>query len=329
MRTLLLSAIFALAAAQARAPITIVSVMPDFWAVMDAKSDASTRAQRFRDKVLAAHGELYGPVIPVAGEFDVADYLSQLEPFLPAMRELEGLTRHQIETSAEALRAPLGDLAEMSVYIAPSLFTSNGQVRVIDDRPVVMFGVDVQAYAEAELLPAASRNDLRAYVAHELFHGHHYGVNPDMRRAANTLFDQQNPAPIYLNLWIEGLATCVSMSVDGDGTIERALMSEQLPRELPPVLGAVTSELTQKLDSRSVEATRDFFWLGGERKDIPARSAYAVGALVADDVIARRGLRTALGLAGDELRVEVGKALTRLSRQHGVDWSSACSKLRP
>jgi hypothetical protein len=167
---------------------------------------------------------------------------------------------------------------------------------------------------------------LRAYVAHELFHAHHYDVNAEMRRQANTLFDEKNPSPLYVNLWIEGLATCVSMSLDGDGSIERALMSERLPRDLPPVLAAATRELAGKLDSRSLEDTRDFFWLGGERKDLPPRSAYAIGALVADDVLFRHGLDGALELSGDELRSEVARALATLSRhQGGIDWSKVCA----
>jgi hypothetical protein len=306
-----------------------VSVMPDFWAAMDAGQDAGTRAREFDRRVLKAYGTLYGPVIPVERGFDVAGYLAQLEPLLPAMRELESLTLRQVDASAEALRGQFGDLAAMSIFIAPSLFTSNGQVRVVDDGPVVLFGLDVQAYAEAELLPAASRNDLRAFVAHELFHGHHYGVNADIRRAANTLFDREDPAPVFLNLWIEGLATCVSMSIDGDGSIERALMSERLPVELPPVLGAVARELARKLDVRSVEVTRDFFWLDGERADIPPRSAYAVGALVADDVIARKGLMAALRLSGEGLREEVRRALLGLeTHRGGVDWPAVCDSLR-
>jgi hypothetical protein len=103
-------------------------------------------------------------------------------------------------------------------------------------------------------------------------------------------------------------------------------MSDRLPREVPPILATAARELSGKLDSRSLDDTRDFFWLGGERKDLPPRSAYAIGALVADDVLARRGLNVAVALSGDELRGEVGKALATLSRQQGgVDWSRVCA----
>ncbi len=326
----LLLACIALGACSDRGPETrIVSVMPAFWSVMDPKSPADTRAARFQQSVIAAQPGLYGPVIPLGADFSYEQYVGeQLAPLLPTMREVDARMRPQIDAGLVQLRERVGDVGGLTIYIAPSLFSSNGQVRVVDDRPVVMFGVDVQAYAELELLPAASRYDMRAYIAHELLHAFHYGVNPEMRHAATTLFDEKSPAPLYLNLWIEGLATCVSMSMDGDGSVERALMSDRLPAELPPVLPALARELVVKLDSRSLVDTRDLFWLGGERSDIPPRSAYGIGALVAEDVLARRGLAAAMRLSGAELRREVGTALARLAqRPAAVDWSAACHSI--
>jgi hypothetical protein len=105
-------------------------------------------------------------------------------------------------------------------------------------------------------------------------------------------------------------------------------MSDRLPAELPPVLPALARELVVKLDSRSLVDTRDLFWLGGERSDIPPRSAYGIGALVAEDVLARRGLAAAMRLSGAELRREVGTALARLAqRPAAVDWSAACHSI--
>lgn len=311
--------------------LVVAQMMPAFWGIMRAerREDTATRAKHFQRDIIDAHPDLYGPVVPMSKDFNVVEYLTQLEPLLPAMRDLTPLTYEQIHASLDLMGARFGRMRGVTIYVAPSLFTSNGQVRVVNDRPIVMFGVDVQAYAENELLPKASRYDLRAYIAHELFHAHHYVVNAELRRQANTLFDEKNPSPLYINLWIEGLATCVSMGMDGDGTVERALMSERLPGEVPPILAAAARELAGKLDSRSLDDTRDFFWLGGERKDLPPRSAYAIGALVADDVLARRGLHAALALSGDELRSEVGKALGTLSQHQGdVDWSGVCTTSR-
>jgi hypothetical protein len=310
--------------------LDIVMVMPALFTLMDAEPplEATVRSARFQREVIEAFPSLYGPVIPDNPEFDVEDYLQQLEPLLPTLHDLDRRTYSQVEASARLLNMHVGRLPDLTIYVAPSLFTSNGQVRVVNDVPVVMFGVDVQAYAEEQLLPQASRYDLRAYVAHELFHAYHYSVNQELRGLANTLFDEKDPAPLYVNLWIEGLATCVSMGLDGDGSPARALMSEQMARELPPALARVASEMIAKVDSRNLADTRDFFWLGGERKDIPARSAYGVGAWVAGDVLARVGLQTALRLSGESLRAEVTDSLRRLGRLTAPPaWTSFCQAL--
>jgi hypothetical protein len=304
--------------------------MPAFWRVMDATAiDEAARVRRFDQEVVAAHPGLYGPVIPLGTNFDVGYYLHrELSPLLATMREVESHLAAQIPESLDRLTKTFGKLGEMTVYTGPSLFTTNGQVRIVGGKPVVVFGVDVQAYAERELLPGESRYDMRAYVAHELFHAHHYAVNAEMRAVANTLFDEELGAPLYVNLWIEGLATCVSMGVDGDGSPARALMSERLARELPGVFITVARELASKLDSRSREDARDYFWLGGERKDIPPRSAYGVGAWVAGDILSREGKAVALRLSGTRLRAEVAASLARLAKSSAFpDWNSFCQKL--
>ena len=314
-----------------REKLVVVQVMPAFWEIIDANPplDSATRVTRFRHDIIDAYPELYGPIVQVSQNFDIGGYLEELQSLVPAMRELTPLTLEQINATIDLMNAQFGRMHDVTIYVAPSLFTSNGQVRIVNDRPVVMFGVDVQAYAENELLPASSRFDLRAYIAHELFHAHHYSVNSELRRQANSLFDEKNPAPLHVNLWIEGLATCVSMCIDGVDNVERALMSERLPGEVPPILAAAARELSGKLDSRSLDDTRDFFWLGGERKDLPPRSAYAIGALIADDVVTRRGLFAAAALSGDELRTEVGKALAKLSQHQGdIDWPQVCDTVK-
>ena len=95
--------------------------------------------------------------------------------------------------------------------------------------------------------------------------------------------------------------------------------------ELPSVLPTLARELGGKLDARSLELTRDLFWLGGEREDIPPRSAYGVGALIAADVLARRGLAAAVRLSGQELRDEVGRSLATLEGATVIGWSSVCA----
>lgn len=304
--------------------VEVVNLMPGFWEVM-AKSPSERPAAL--DGLLRRHPRIHGPVLPV--DSDLPEYLEGLEPLLPGMRELEPLALRQIDASLAQLDTLLSPLTATSVYVAPSLFTSNGQVRVVEGKPVVVIGLDVQAYAERELLPQESRYDLRAFITHELMHAHHYEKNPAMRDFANRLFDRAAPAPLYASLWIEGLATCVSMGLDGDGSLERALMDKGLPAAIVPALQKVATELHDKLEVRDLDQIGDFFWLGRARDDIPPRAGYAVGALLAADIVKRRGLAQALGFEGDALVTELRSSLKALMAPgYPVQWNGACSNMQ-
>jgi hypothetical protein len=307
------------AAAQPTGPV-VINLMPTFWDVMAA--EPATRAQKL-EALLKAHPRIHGPVLPT--DTDLSQYIENLTPFLAQMRELEPKVLTQIDASRKLLNGLLPPLEATTIYVGPSLFTSNGQVRVVDSRPVLVIGVDVQAYAELELLPAESRHDLRAFIAHELVHTHHYEQNPAIRALANDLFDRASPAPLYVGLWVEGFATCVSMMVDGDGTVERALMSKDLPRLIAPVRGKVARELESKLELRSIDAIAEYFWADGAREDIPSRSGYAIGALVASDIVKRAGLKGAMDLHDEALLREVRAALVRIADpRYELAWKTVC-----
>jgi hypothetical protein len=117
--------------------LDIVTVMPVCRRVMDAPAQhgTATRPLRFQREVIDAYPGLYGPVAPRDPDFSVSDHLAQLETFLPTMRDPRR-TCAQADASLAMMRERFGRLSDMSAYLAPSLFTSNGQVRVVDDRPV-------------------------------------------------------------------------------------------------------------------------------------------------------------------------------------------------
>jgi hypothetical protein len=304
--------------------VEVVNLMPAFWEIMTGNPEQRAAGL---DALLRQHPRIHGPVLPV--DSNLTEYLGGLEPLLPGMRELEPLALRQIDASVAQLDALLPALKSTVVYVGPSLFTSNGQVRVVDGRPVVLIGLDVQAYAERDLLPPESRHDLRAFITHEILHAHHYEKNPAMRDFANRLFDRSAPAPLYASLWIEGLATCMSMGLDGDGSVERALMDKNLPSAIVPAVQKVATELHDKLEVRDIDQIGDFFWLGRERNDIPSRSGYAVGALVAADIVERQGIERALGLQGDALIAELRSSLKALMTSgYRVEWTGACAGMK-
>jgi HEAT repeat protein len=145
-----------------------------------------------------------------------------------------------------------------------------------------------------------------------------------MGEMANRLFGADRP-PLFFNLWIEGLATCESMRLDGDGKTVDALMSRELAALSAPDVRRLAGELRGRMGSTAEADYRDFFWMSGERPGVPKRAAYAIGALVADRIIARQGLTRAVKLKGEPLRRAIAQALDAIgSETFQLDWDKAC-----
>jgi hypothetical protein len=322
---LALLAVFAPAAAEAASTPPIVNVMPAYWAFR-AQATASREAQvaALRQQVLQAYPRLYGPFVSVPGDGDLADWLGNMAPLEPEMRRLEPLILAEIARGAALLTRAMGPAPDMHIYVAPSLFTSNGQVRWLDRRPVVLFGVDVQAYAERELMAGVADKALGSFIAHELFHAHHYAMNPEIAAAAELLFSQTATPPLYLNLWIEGLATCAARRIAGGG-VERALMMEGLHARVGPLVPRLAGELGTRLESTDRQDRITYFWLNEGTTAVPSRSAYAMGMLVADEVLKQRSLVEAARLSGPGLQAAIAEALGRLAQgSFDGNWDRVC-----
>jgi hypothetical protein len=300
--------------------VTVVSVMPAFWRFHARRyAGDAERVAAFRAQVLKPHPELYGNFIDLPEERVFPAYFARLEPLVGEMRALDPLYRREIDRTVTRLRTMLGPL-DAHVYLAPSLFSSDGQVQWIGGRPVVMFGIDVRAFAERGVLAGSGRRDVRAAVLHEFIHAYHFQRNSEARGAI-----EANPPPLYQTLWIEGLATCLSHRWALNGTMARSLSSPQLVREVPGKVHALAAELAGQLDTARFETRRDWFWLNGKRTDLPPRAGYAIGMLAADRVVKRMTAVQALALSGPKLRAEVAAALAALAAPgYTVNWARTC-----
>lgn len=305
----------------------IISVMDAYWSFAgESHSDAAARRDAFRRIVLAPYPELYGRALQVPGDGDLDDYLTNLAPLHHGMRALETLVLAEIPRAGRELDALTGPAGE-TVYVAPALFQSNGQVRWIDDRPVVVFGLDVQAWVESNYFAQKGAPDARALVWHELFHARHYRANSEIATAAELLFNESEAPPLYVNLWIEGLASCVSHAPSG-ADIDRTLMWPGLAEAVTPQISRIAAEMLTRLDETDVAYRQDYFWLGEQRGEFPLRSAYPIGLLAAHHALQSMSLREAVNLRGRALRAAVEGALRKLAREDSTtDWSNLCAAI--
>ena len=289
--------------------------MPRYWAFRDSTAGRALPEQvrAFRQMVIAAEPRFYDQVIGTTSDQRLAEYLATMASLDSAMRRV---SRQMVD----AIPAAWGRLSgffhgldpNVRIYVVPSIFQSNGQVRYVDDSIVVMLGPDVQTYVEVVI--DSGRAGMTSYIGivHELSHYHHWRVNAEIARSAKSFFRPGAYSSLYYNLWSEGFATWVARTLNPDQPLNAVLGpgldasrgSELLPR--------LAREFLTRFESTREDDVRDLFYLSGKRKDIPLRSAYYVGYQIAAWLARTRTPTQLAELQGDELKRSLREALNAM-----------------
>lgn len=205
----------------------------------------------------------------------------------PLVRALSSALAADLPSQLDAFRRAFPDFrCELPVYFLFAAGAFDGATRRIDDRPALLFGLDVVARVHGERLAPL--------VIHELFHVHHDVVVPDA------------PDRLYWALWKEGLATLVSRRLNPD-------VPEGQVCCLPDVTAAqralprLAAEVLARLDSERPEDYARYFF--GGATDIPSRAGYYLGYLVAETASRDRSLSQLVRLSPGEVRTVVERTL--------------------
>jgi hypothetical protein len=115
-------------------------------------------------------------------------------------------------------------------------------------------------------------------------------------------------------MWIEGLATYVSGALNPGAPPEDLLLSKKLYDEGMPLAPVIANRILAKFDSTKDPDNAEFLQ-GGVKGDIPARSGYLAGYLMAKDLSGKYSLTGLAHLTGPALRTAIHDELTRLAKQ--------------
>jgi hypothetical protein len=120
--------------------------------------------------------------------------------------------------------------------------------------------------------------------------------------------------PLYRALWEEGLATYVS-GVMNPQVSESAILGrpEDLAARARPLLSQIARELLQNMDSTSPDLYQTFFLGNSVRKDIPPRSGYYAGLLIARELGQSYSLRQLAQMNGESLRSTMRRILQKMA----------------
>lgn len=288
----------------------IIPLMPEFWAFWE-RAESKPSAERvalLREVVIAPQRNFYENVVGVPSDERLAEFIDVLTPAIPALRRIDDEFRDQMPGAYAQFLAAHPDLdRRLPIYVGPSLFSSSGQVRDLDGRAIVFYGLDVMAVVLADV------RDHRPDIHHELFHAYHWQRNPKIAAVSRESFSKTRTTPMYYDLWLEGLALHATRLLNPDAPLALILASKDLPERGPAVLARVAGELRQRLDVTNLDEVGDYFFFRTRREDLPSRIAYYVGLRLAGEVARTHTLDQMMALDGAELRRVVDEGLSRLA----------------
>lgn len=287
---------------------SIINVMPAFWTFQDqmhAAKSPEDRARLFRQLVIDPHMRIYSKQQfekNISNE-GITAYLKRVEPDLAAMRSLSALIEEQTRAASLRFTRTFPDFTGnvLTAYL-PSFYKFDGQSTLIDGEYALLFGLDgIAKFHGAEA-------DLGVLFTHELFHIHHARTTP-------SLFADEEHSPLYMNVWIEGLATYVSEQLHPRASrLQILLDDEALLKRGMPLAPKLAAMILARLDSRAAD-DKGRFLSYGEQGDIPGRSGYLVGYLAAKQLAERFSLLELCTLEGEQLRDLLRDALARLAAE--------------
>ena len=288
----------------------LTDLMPafwDFWARAEGKS-GDERITLLKQVALEPHRVFYEKVVQIPSDQRLGEILDTLSPSVSVLRRVDGEFHAQFPGAWASFLTAWPDLdRSLPIYVGPSLFTSSGQVRDLDGRTIVFYGLDVVAVVlsdETNHVPD---------IHHELFHAYHWQRNAAIAAAGRESFSETRTTPMYNDLWTEGLALLAVRRMNPDAPLALVLASKELPEKGPPVLARVAGELRQRLDVTNLKEVGDYFFFHTSRTDIPSRIAYYVGLRLAEQVGRRLSMEEMIGLEGAALRREIDRGLGELA----------------
>jgi hypothetical protein len=309
------SVLTTLALTQQPRAVETIDLMPLYWQFRERAQalPVAEQVRLFNEMVVERRPEVYNAsVMNVPGGKSFAEVLPEIypkatawtSPHEDAIRTLSKEIATTLPQQEKAFRREFPDFSyEGRVYFMYALGAFDGAVRTVEGRPALLFGLDVIAAIHG------SGASIAPLFHHELFHAYH---GPLIGTTGRGL-------PLYLSLWTEGLATLVARQLNpsaADAAIFGLPPNTPLrAREDLPRLAAL---LRGKLDSTSPD-DYDAFFVGNEPDaDIPKRSGYYIGYLVATHIQQGRPLRELARLKGAELRKAIDVALATPSALAGA-----------
>lgn len=256
----------------------------DFWD-HHANQNREDQVREFEKEVVIPFKTVYDGAwsnLPISREELITRSFEKVRPYIDNIRSINANIESTLPARVTSFRQTFRDFeCSTPIYFLYSAGAFDGAVRDVDGGSALMFGVD-------EIARIHGQED-SALFTHELFHIYHGQV-----------VKQQSEA-LYWHLWEEGLATFVSRSLNPSLPEDKICCLPDVSA-VRPVLRTIAAELLLKLDS-TAQSDESRYFLGMQQNlDLPERSGYYVGYLIAQELGKGRSLAALATLQPPEVR---------------------------
>jgi hypothetical protein len=287
---------------------TLIDLMPQFWKFWDAaeKVPASDQAQLLKRTLMDPNSQVYtAHVLGFDSDKPFDEQLQQryakwhdlIAPRVPLMRRLSTQIATDLPRYEAKFRRTFPDFNYRGeVYFLCSFGGFDGATREVKGKTALLFGLDMIAFVYGE------KADPQPFFHHEFFHIHH-----------SQFINDGNDDPLYLSLWREGLAEYIAKQLNPSAEgIALFGLPEDMPSRAQAMLPQLAHELRTKLDSTSRDDYARFFLGKSNSTELPSRSGYYVGYVVAQRIGNGHSLPDLAKMKGPELRHQIDQALQQL-----------------
>ncbi|WP_413574566.1 hypothetical protein ACLVWU_10080 [Bdellovibrio sp. HCB290] len=197
------------------------------------------------------------------------------------------------------------DFSDVSVYAMPSLLMFNGQGPDFNGKLVLTFGIDTIVIKKHDPQSVSNESVLYPHEIFHIYHGKKLGLTEEKFMASGTLLH---------SAWLEGLATHVTGVMNPQASLSDLLMDaklgdyceahgESLFQKYSPLANKkISSKETQKIYG-------EWFLVGGQKGDTPARAGYCVGLLLARRASQKYSLNEMVNWSFEDISLKIAPFL--------------------
>lgn len=286
-----------------KASFRALNIMDDFWKYWEKaeRADIPTRTKLFREMVINPHKEIYEGFVNIDDE-DLAGYVRDIVPAIPRMRKITQKLDKELPEAVANFKKTFSDMNWTGTAVfMPNYGTTDSGGGLINGKHYQMFGVDTIAIQYGE------NASLAVLFSHELFHIYHAQFHPELTGKKR----EKGEVPLYMLVWLEGLATYASHSLNPDASLEQIFLGQQ-KLQAEPKLPQLARKILDNFDNGSPDVWKPFMSKGND--EIPTRSGYYVGYKITQELGKKMSLRKLAQLKGESLRKKIKSALTKLTK---------------